>query len=108
MNKKNVASKKRSSREDDSEGLKNTDYRKVHQGKKVVRFYHNRQGMKCHAWDILQEYYTLWRQGEIALRAEWGILPNGDQPGVGMRVRCGTCEQTGFTLGEMTTEVVTL
>jgi hypothetical protein len=25
-----------------------------------------------------------------------------------MRIRCGTCEQTGFTLGEMTTEIVTL
>jgi hypothetical protein len=77
-------------------------------GQRVKRFYHMKNGQRCHAWDIFLDKFELWKQGEVPCKAEWVVLKGGHQPEPYGRVYCSSCGATSFNLSEMETETIIL
>lgn len=73
---------------------------------RFLRFWHNRNGIWCHAWDMDEGAWNIFREGRSPMRASSILLPSGDPPELGGRIRCGSCSDTHFTLGQMKIEPV--
>lgn len=72
----------------------------------VHRFWHKRNDDWCHAWDIEDVAFRMFKNGLVPLQAKNAILPSGHRPPLGERIRCGTCASTSFTIRSMKIERV--
>lgn len=76
--------------------------------KRYIRMWHtDTAGTWCHAWDVEESEYKLWKQGEKALSSKAVILAKtGEHPAVRSRVSCGTCSSVDISPKLMKQELV--
>lgn len=74
---------------------------------KFVRMWHYRNGEWCHAWDVSEPAFRLWREGKVVLSAYAVKLPDGEHPQIPTRIVCGTCGSTDINPNNMKVEFKT-